>query len=115
MNRHSEWIKETQPLPESHDIPENTLISITFQQEINRHTLNMRNILILNGNSGGRLISNCFLYRYIAEERTLYLYLKADAERLGSNNTIEIIVTGRISNHRNMRMEIPFSLRFTTQ
>jgi hypothetical protein len=115
MDSHQEWIKETHPQPESRDIPEDTLISITFQQEINRHTLNTRNILILNGNQGGRLISDSFLYRYIAEERTLYIYLKADAERLGSNNTIEIIVTGRIANYRNARMEIPFSLRFTTR
>ncbi|MCD9020882.1 Ig-like domain-containing protein [Cohnella silvisoli] len=110
-----DWIKETHPQPEARGIPEDTLISIIFNQDINRNTLNTRNILILDGNRGGRLISNRFLYRYDADFRTLTIYLKDDAERPGSNNTIEIILTGRIANYQNNRMEIPFHFRFATR
>jgi hypothetical protein len=111
----SEWILETYPQPDANNIPEDTLVSIAFRQEINRHTLNARNVLILDGNKGGQLISDRFLFRYESEEKTLIIYLKEDAERLGSNNTIEIIVTGRIANYTNAKMEIPFHLRFTTR
>ncbi|MFC4597518.1 Ig-like domain-containing protein [Cohnella hongkongensis] len=115
MGSAGEWIKETHPQPDSMEVPEDTLISITFYPEINRNTLNTRNILILDGNNGGRLISNRFLYRYEQEARTLLIYLKEEAERLGAGNTIEIILTGRIANIRNQRMEIPYHLRFTTK
>ncbi len=110
----NDWIRETHPQPEAINIPDDTHISITFKQDINRHTLNTRNVLILDGKQGGRLISNRFLYRYDPDARTLFIYLKEDSERLGSNNTVEIIVTGRIANFNNGRMEIPFHLRFKT-
>jgi len=108
------WIQDTHPQPEAEDVPEDTLISITFNQEVNRNTLNMRNILILDGNQGGRLISNRFLFHYDSSKRTLFIYLKADAERLGPGNVVEIILTGRICNFSNEKMDIPFHLRFTT-
>jgi len=110
-----EWIKETHPQPNAEGVPEDTLISISFLQDINRNTLNTRNILVLDGNNGGRLISSRFLYRYESDKRTLLIYLKDEAERLGAGNTIEIILTGRIANIRNRRMEIPYHLRFTTK
>jgi hypothetical protein len=109
------WIKETNPQPGSTDIPEDTLISITFNHEINRHTLNTRNILILDGNEGGRLISSRFLFNYDSDKKTLFIYLKEEAERLGSGNLIEIILTSRIADFRNNRMDIPYHLRFTTR
>lgn len=115
MDGINEWIRETQPQPNAKNIPEDTLVSIIFNQDINRHTLNTRNILVLDGNHGGRLISDRFLFRYDSEQKTLLIYLKADVQRLGSNNTIEIIITGRISNFRSNKMEIPFHLRFTTK
>jgi hypothetical protein len=111
----NEWIKETHPQPIASDIPEDTLVSIVFKQEINPNTLNMRNVLILDGNKGGQLISHRFLYRYEPELKTLFIYLKEDSEKLESNNTIEVIVTGRISNHKNYKMDIPFHLQFTTR
>jgi hypothetical protein len=111
----SEWILETNPQPDANNIPDDTLISIVFRQEINRNTLNTRNILILDGNKGGQLITDRFLFRYDSEEKTLIIYLKEDAERLGSKNTIEIIVTGRIANYKSEKMEIPFHLRFVTR
>jgi hypothetical protein len=111
----SEWILETNPQPDAKDIPEDTLVSIVFRQDINRNTLNTRNILILDGSKGGQLISDRFLFRYELVEKTLIIYLKEDAERLGAKNTIEIIVTGRIANYKNEKMEIPFHLRFTTR
>jgi hypothetical protein len=111
----SEWILETNPQPDSNNIPEDTLVAIVFRQDINRNTLNTRNILILDGSKGGQLISDRFLFRYELVEKTLIIYLKEDAERLGSKNTIEIIVTGRIANYKNEKMEIPFHLRFTTR
>jgi hypothetical protein len=111
----NEWIKETHPQPEAADIPEDTLITITFHQEINRNTLNTRNILILDGNNGGRLISSRFLFRYESDSRTLFIYSKDEFEQLGARNTIEIILTGRIANIRNVRMEVPYHLRFTTR
>ncbi len=110
-----EWIKETNPQPNAMDIPDDTLVSITFNQDINRHTLNTRNILILDGKLGGTLITNRFLFRYDSDKRNLLIYLKDEAERLGSNNAIEIIVTGRVTNYRNVRMGTPFHLRFTTR
>ena len=110
-----QWIKETKPQPNAVDIPEDTLIAITFGMDINRNTLNTRNILVLDGNQGGRLISDRFLFRYVAETRVLFIYLKSDIERLGSNNTIEIILTSRIANIRNQKMDIPYHLRFTTR
>lgn len=111
----SEWILETNPQPDAKDIPEDTLVAIVFRQDINRNTLNTRNILILDGSKGGQLISDRFLFRYELVEKTLIIYLKEDAERLGAKNTIEIIVTGRIANYKNEKMEIPFHLRFTTR
>lgn len=108
------WIKETRPNPDATNIPGDTIIAISFANEIQRHTLNARNILILDGNQGGKLISERFLYHYDQEQNTLFIYLKEDAERLGSRNKIEIILTGRITNYRNEQMEVPFHLRFTT-
>jgi hypothetical protein len=110
----SEWILETNPQPDANNIPEDTLVSIVFRQAINRLTLNTRNVLILDGNKGGQLISDRFLFRYESQEKTLFIYLKEDAERLGPKNTMEIIVTGRITNNKNEKMGIPFHLRFTT-
>jgi len=110
-----EWIKGTHPQPNAVGVPDNTLIKISFHQDINRNTLNTRNVLVLDGSNGGRLISSRFLYRYEPDERNLLIYLKDAADRLGSGNTIEIILTGRISNVRNRKMEIPFHLRFTTK
>lgn len=115
MDSRHEWIKETHPQPEARGIPEDTLISIVFNQDINRNTLNTRNILVLDGSQGGRLISDRFLFRYEAEDKTLLIYRKSDSERLGSLNTIEIILTGRIANLRNAKMAYPFHLRFTTR
>jgi hypothetical protein len=109
------WIKESHPQPNATEIPEDTLISISFNEDINRHTLNMRNVLILDGNQGGKLISNRFLYHYDTDKKMLFIYLKEDAERLGTKNTIEIIITGRIADFKNNRMEIPYHLRFTTR
>ena len=109
------WIKDTRPQPDSVNVPEDTIIAITFTQEVNRHTLNARNILILDGDQGGRLISDRFLFHYETEKRTLFVYLKEDAPRLGSGNRIEIIVTGRIAKYRHERMEVPFHIRFTTR
>ncbi|TFE29383.1 Ig-like domain-containing protein [Cohnella luojiensis] len=110
-----EWIKETNPQPDATDVPVDTLVSIIFHQDINRHTLNTRNILILDGSHGGTLISNRFLYRYDSDLKTLFIYLKDDADRFKPNNKIEIIVTGRISNYKNVKMGIPFHLIFTTR
>ncbi|XID92789.1 Ig-like domain-containing protein [Paenibacillaceae bacterium WGS1546] len=115
MNNWHEWIRKTHPQPGDKDIPEDTLISIVFNQDINRHTLNTRNILVLDGNQGGRLISDRFLFRYETEDKTLLIYRKSEAERLGSQNTIEIILTGRIANLRSVKMTYPFHLRFTTR
>ncbi|MFB9280212.1 Ig-like domain-containing protein [Cohnella cellulosilytica] len=115
MGTIEEWIKETHPQPNAVGVPEDTLIAISFRQDINRNTLNTRNILVLDGNHGGRLISSRFLYRYESDKRRLLIYLKEEAERLGAGNTIEIILTGRIANVRNSRMEIPYHLRFTTK
>jgi hypothetical protein len=111
----SEWILETNPQPDANNIPEDTLVSIVFRQDINQLTLNTRNVLILDGNRGGQLISDRFLFRFDSNEKTLFIYLKEDAERLGSQNTIEVIVTGRIANYKGLKMEIPFHLRFTTR
>lgn len=111
----NDWIKESNPQPNAIDIPDDTLISITFHQDINRHTLNSRNVLILDGNQGGKLISNHFLYHYDVDKKTLFIYLKENEKRLGPRNTIEIIITGRIANFKNNRMEIPYHLRFTTR
>lgn len=111
----NDWIRETCPQPDAIDIPQDTLISITFNQDMNTNTLNSRNILILDGNQGGRLISDRFLYRYLADLKTLFIYFKEDMDGLGASNIIEIIVTGRISNYKNVRMEIPFHMRFTTR
>ncbi|RED65011.1 Ig-like domain-containing protein [Cohnella lupini] len=111
----NEWIKETNPQPNSFNVPDDTLVSITFNQDINRNTLNTRNILILDGKLGGTLITNRFLFRYDADNRNLLIYLKDDADRLGSNNAIEVIITGRVSNYHNVRMGIPFHLRFMTK
>ncbi|RKP53103.1 hypothetical protein D7Z26_15335 [Cohnella endophytica] len=115
MGGWTDWIKETHPQPNATDVPEDTLVSITFHEDINRNTLNARNILVLDGNQRGRLISERFLFRYDSESKTLFIYLKEEEERLGPNNTIEIIVTGRIANFHDKRMEIPFHLRFTTR
>ncbi|MFC5530601.1 Ig-like domain-containing protein [Cohnella yongneupensis] len=108
------WIKDTHPHPDAAGVPEDTLISISFNQEINRYTLNARNILILDGNQGGKLISERFLFNYDSDRRTLFIYLKEDAERLGPRNRVEVILTGRIANHRNERMDVPYHIRFTT-
>ncbi|MFD0671263.1 Ig-like domain-containing protein [Cohnella sp. GCM10027633] len=109
------WIKDTHPYPDAVDVPDDTIIAIAFTQDVNRHTLNARNILILDGNQGGKLISEKFLYHYEQEKHTLFVYLKEEADRLGSGNRIEIILTGRITNYRNEQMEVPFHLRFTTR
>jgi hypothetical protein len=109
------WIKASHPQPNAADMPDDTLISITFSQNINRHTLNSRNILILDGNHGGKLISNRFLYHYDVDKKLLFIYLKTNAERLGPENAIEIIITGRIADFKNNQMEIPYHLRFTTR
>ncbi len=110
-----DWIKATNPQPNAEGVPEDTLIAISFHQEINRNTLNMRNVLILDGNNGGRLISSRFLYRYESDKRTLFIYLKEESERLGAGNVIEVILTGRISNINHKKMDIPYHLRFTTK
>lgn len=115
MDGRNEWIKDTYPQPNAVDVPEDTLISIAFRQEINRNTLNSRNILVLDGNRGGRLISDRYLLRYEPQSRILYIYLKDNSKKLVPNNEIEIILTGRIANHRNKTMEIPFHLRFRTR
>ncbi len=115
MGLEEEWIKETSPQPNAEGVPEDTLIAISFFQDINRNTLNTRNILILDGNSGGRLISERFLYRYESDKRLLLIYLKEESERLGAGNMIEIILTGRISNIRNKKMGFPYHLRFKTE
>jgi len=115
MNVWEEWIKATNPQPNSADVPEDTLISISFNQEINRNTLNTRNVLILDVNGGGRLISDRFLFRYESGDKILYIYLKDEADRLGKKSTIEIILTDRIANIRNARMPYPFHFRFTTR
>lgn len=109
------WIKDTHPHPDAVGVPEETLISITFYHEMNSHSLNARNILILDGNQGGKLISDHFLFHYEPERKTLLVYLKEDAMRFGPNNSIEVILTGRIANLRNERMEVPYHLRFTTR
>ncbi len=115
MGHTDDWIKATFPQPNAEGVPEDTLIAISFHREINRNTLNMRNILVLDGNNGGHLISSRFLYRYEPDKRTLFIYLKEEAERLGSGNTIEIIVAGRIADVHSRKMGIPFHLRFTTK
>lgn len=109
------WIKDTRPHPDAVDVPDDTIISIAFTHEINRHTLNARNILILDGNQGGKLISEKFLYHYDQDKQTLLIYLKEDADRFGPGNRIEVILTGRITNYRNEQMEVPFHLQFTTR
>lgn len=109
------WIQDTHPHPNAVGVPEDTLISITFFHEMNSHSLNARNILILDGNQGGRLISEHFLYHYDSQRKTLLIYLKEDAKRFGPDNFIEVILTGRIANQRNERMEVPFHLRFHTR
>ncbi|TVY01161.1 hypothetical protein [Cohnella terricola] len=111
----SDWIKEAHPQPDVMGFPAATLTSITFHKQINRNTLTERNILILDGNNGGRLISSRFLYRYEADTKTLIIYLKEDSDRLDSNHMIEIIMTGRISDVRNRKMEVPYHLRITTR
>jgi len=115
MGLDEEWIKETNPQPNAEGVPEDTLISIYFLQDINRNTLNTRNILVLDGNNGGKLISDRFLYRYESNERMLLIYLKDESDRLGAGNMIEIILTGRISNTKNKKMGIPYHLRFKTE
>ncbi|MFC5470712.1 hypothetical protein ACFPPD_18655 [Cohnella suwonensis] len=115
MGHWDDWIRETHPQPESEDVPDSTLISIAFRKEMNRLTLNMRNILVLDGNNGGRLISDRFLYRYETERRTLLIYRKDESETLGPRNSIEIILTGRIADNRNAKMNIPFHFNFKTR
>ncbi|MFC5404967.1 Ig-like domain-containing protein [Cohnella soli] len=115
MRQWEDWIDETHPQPDATDVPESTLVSIAFRKEMNRLTLNTRNILVLDGNNGGRLISDRFLYRYEAAQRKLLIYRKEDSEALGPRNTIEIILTSRIADSQNEKMSIPFHLRFTTR
>lgn len=109
------WIKETRPQPDAVGVPADTVISISFTQEINRHTLNARNVLILNASQGGKLVSDRFLFHYETDDRTLHIYLKKDETPPDPGSRIEVILTGRIANYRNEQMRVPFHLCFTTQ
>ena len=108
------WILDIHPHPDAAGVPVDTLISIQFAQDMNRHTLNARNILILDGNEGGRLISDRFAFAYNPEVKRLLIYFKESAAGFGRRNRIEIIVTGRIANQRNESMGVPVQFWFTT-
>lgn len=108
------WIRATYPHNGAEDVPEDTGISISFACNINRNTLNNRNIIILDGNQGGKLISDRFVLHYDADTMTLHISLKAGEEKLGPRNTVEVIVTGRVANYSNEQLGMPFHLRFVT-
>lgn len=107
------WIKETNPRPNAAGVPADKAITIAFTQEINRHTLNARNIVILNASQGGKLISDLYLFHYETESRTLHIYRNEEASAPEPNSRIEVILTGRIANYRNEMMKVPFHLCFS--
>ncbi|MFC5701721.1 Ig-like domain-containing protein [Cohnella faecalis] len=113
MSEHP-WILATEPSPDARNVPSEMHISIHFKEDMSRHTLNARNILILDGMDGGRLISNRFAYRYHAEKNMLQIYFKDRGDGFACGNDIEVILTGRIANASNVTMDIPYSFHFST-
>jgi hypothetical protein len=113
MTQHA-WISDTEPCPDAENVCARDLVSIRFRQEMNRNCFNARNILILDGNEGGKLITDRFLFRYHADSSTLIISFKETGAGFGSGQSIEVIVTGRIVNGSNESMDMPYYLRFKT-
>lgn len=109
-----DWILGTDPRPGSTNVSQGTPISIRFAMPVNRHSLNARNILVLDGCKGGKLISEQFAFQYSPETNTLRIYFKEQGCCFEGQNDVEVILTDRITNARNEKMGTPYQFRFTT-
>jgi hypothetical protein len=113
IESHETWVISAIPPYDAKDVS-STAITLKFNQDMDPDTLNMKNIIILEGKHS-RIISDLFKYEYNTNSRELNISFIDPDNNYGSGNGIDVYVTGDVRNKKGQRMEKSFVTGFSTR
>lgn len=108
------WVKATIPLPDAANIEYSSNISITFDHDMDKESLNQENIRVYEGKHS-RNISNLFNYIYDKNDRVLKIEFKIPENGFGTSNSIMIFISRKVRNLSNKEMGIDIKFGFATK
>lgn len=108
------WIISTKPQSHSKCILPSTGIDIVFKYDMDERSLN-EDTIIVNEVKYNRIISRLLNYEYDTHTRTLHLSFIQSGNSFGSGNSINVYITGKVSNSHNHLMGKTYYFGFTTK
>ncbi|SEU15059.1 Ig-like domain-containing protein [Paenibacillus sp. NFR01] len=113
-NKPGSWISATVPANNAQVEDTHSAISVMFTKAMNPASLNAENILGLDGKHGDANISSLFDYAYTLDTRTLTLEFKDPASDYGTDNGIQVVITGKVEGADKKPMNEEYSFGFST-
>lgn len=113
-NRPDHWISKTVPADKAQVEDTHSAITVVFTKAMNPASLNADNILVLDGKHGDANISGLFDYAYTPDTRTLKLEFIDPASDYGTDNGIQVVITGKVEDAEKKPMNEEYSFGFST-